>query len=255
MKNWEQAAKNFIDSCIFKNDVEAAFLTGSHAFGNADSFSDVDLYIVLSDNVDWRERGSKEICGLRIEYFANPLHQVRKYIDDNYSSVRLPEINMILGGIIIFDTNAMAEKTIAYCNQKLLSGFPKMSEFNVKMSLYTVWDNLDEIQRAYTNQTPDITMQFFSFIRNVFEMYSRYICSPIPNYHKWYRWLMDDEYSKRYGLETYNDIYFLEKIKLALKCTDPSAMLTLSTDLYKYVASKMGGMDVDDFVLHSPCEL
>ena len=249
MKDWKQAARGFIDSCSFKDDIEAAFLTGSHAFGNADSFSDIDLYIILSDDVNWRERGSKEVYGFRIEYFANPLHQVMQYIDDNYLSVRLPEINMILGGIIIFDKNDMAEKTIAYCKQKLLSNFPKMNEFNIKMGLYTVWDNLDKLQRAYTNQTPDIAMQFFCFIKNTFELYSRYIGSPIPNYHKWYRWLTDEDYSSRYGLDAYKDMCFLDKIKVAFKCTDPEAMLWLSTDLYQYITSEMGGLDVDDFIL------
>jgi len=49
MKKWEIAARKFIDSCSFKDEIEAVFLTGSNACGNADEFSDIDLYIVLSD--------------------------------------------------------------------------------------------------------------------------------------------------------------------------------------------------------------
>jgi len=254
MKKWEQAARSFIDSCSFKDEIEAVFLTGSYAFGNADEFSDIDLFIVLSDDVNWRERGNKLVDGLRIEYFANPLRKIIKYIDDSYTNVRLIEINMILGGSVIFNKNSAAEKAIDYCKQKAMSDFPKMAAFNRITGLYTLWDNYDELQRAYSKQSPDMAMQFYSFIRSAFELYSRYICSPVPGYHKLYRWLTDDGYAQRYGLQAYNDPAFLEMVKPAFGAVCDKAMLDLSKDIYTYVTKKMGGLDIDDFVMRGPCE-
>jgi len=254
MEKWEQAARSFIDSCSFKDEIDAVFLTGSHAFGNADEFSDVDLFIVLSDDAKWRERGSKRVNGLRIEYFVNPVRQIIKYIEGSYTDARLIEITMILGGIVIYNKNSAAEKMIDYCKQKLVSEFPKMSEFNVKTGLYLLWDNLDELNRAYANKTPDVEMQFFMLIRSAFELYSRYICSPVPSYHKLFKWLTNEKYAKRYGLPVFNDTVFLEMIKSAFCCKDSKAMLELSDDIYAYVSDKMGGMDVDNFALRGPCE-
>jgi len=255
MKKWEQAGRNFISSCSFKDDIEAVFLTGSHVFGNADEFSDIDLYIILNDNANWRERGNNRIDGFLIEYFANPMRQVKKYIDDSYSSVKVIEINMILGGIVIFNKNSAAEKMMDYCKQKSMSELPTMNEFNIKMGLYTLWDNLDELHRAYSRIRPDFAMQFFRFIQSAFELYSRYICSPIPSYHKMYRWLIDCGYSVRYGLQAYNDPAFLEIIRLAFECKDDKAMFDLSKDIYTYVNDRMGGIDIDHFVLRGPCDL
>ena len=70
MEKWEAAARKFIKQCGFYNEIEAAFLTGSYAAGNADKYSDIDLYIVLSEDVTWRERGNKRFDGFLIEYFA-----------------------------------------------------------------------------------------------------------------------------------------------------------------------------------------
>jgi hypothetical protein len=69
-----------------------------------------------------------------------------------------------------------------------------------------------------------------------------------------YRWLTDENYSKRYGLAIYNDMAFLEIIKVTFICKDSKAMLDLSKNVYIYVANKMGGINIDDFVLRGPCD-
>jgi len=255
MKKWERVARSFIDSCSFKDDIEAVFLTGSHVFGNADEFSDIDLYIILSDSVDWRERGNKRVDGMLIEYFANPMRQVKKYIDDSYANVRLIEINMILGGNIIFDKNSAADKAIAYCKEKLSEDFPEMSEFSIKTGLYLLWDCLDELKRSHSMDSSDFTMQYFRFVQSAFELYSRYVCSPVPNYHKLYRWLNDEEYFNRYGLVAHKDPEFVALVRSAFTCEDNATMFGMAEGLYEYVAGKMGGMDIGNFVLRGGCEI
>jgi len=254
VEKWELAAKKFIDSWQFTDDIESVFLTGSHASGNADEFSDVDLFIILNDNVKWRERGNKMVDGLLVEYFANPVRQVKKHIDECYGNADLIDINMILGGKVILDRNAAADKIIDYCKQKMTTEFPSMSGYDVYMGLYLLWDAHDELQRAYSNKTPGFTMQFFSFVQNAFVLYSRYTCSPVPSYHKLYKWLTDDGYFKKYGLAAHNDLYFVEMIKATFHCKDINAMFETAKNIYVYVVDKMGGIDIDNFVLHGSCD-
>jgi len=254
MEKWEITAKKFIDSCKFKDDIEAVFLTGSHAFGNADEFSDIDLFVILSEATTWRERGNKRLDGLLIEYFANPPQQVKKYIDDNYASVDLTEINMLLGGIVIFNKNSAAEKILDYCHKKLTQVFPKMSEFNIKTGLYNMWDSHDELCRAYSNKTPDFTAKFFSFMRHAFELYSKYVGSPVPSHHKLYTWLTDENYFNKYGLPPHNDPNFIGLMKSAFECKDTHTMFNLSKTAYAYVTDKMGGFDIDNFAMRGPCD-
>jgi len=255
MRRWEQVAKEFIDTCSFKDDIEAAFLTGSHAFGNADEFSDIDIYIILGDHVDWRERGNRRIGGLLVEYFANPMRQIRKYIDGGYPELNLTEINMILGGIVICNKNSAAEAAVAFCKQKMLSEFPKMSDFGIKTGLYAMWNNLDELQRVFANSSLDFSMLFYAFVRQAFELYSRYICSPVPNYHKTHQWLTDKAFRERYGLPAYNDPVFLDVMKQIFDNVDAKVNLALAQGIYSYIADKMGGINIDDFALRSPCAM
>ncbi|MCL2526981.1 MAG: nucleotidyltransferase domain-containing protein [Defluviitaleaceae bacterium] len=255
MEKWKHAAECFIASCTFKNEIAAVFLTGSFAFGNADEFSDIDLFIVLSSTTNWRERGNKLVNGLRVEYFANPISQIKKYIENSHASVQIIEINMILGGMVIYNKNHAAEEIIAYCKEKTAEDFPKMSEFGIKTGLYMLWDCCDEMQRAFLLQRPDAALQFYCFIRSAFELYSQFISSPVPGYHKLYRWLTDDDYNKKYGLAVYNDLVFLEMMKAAISCPVNAAMLGMACDIYEYIADKMGGIDMDDFILRGPCEL
>ena len=254
MEPWEQAARHFIDICSFKDDIETVFLTGSHAFGNADEFSDIDLFIVLNDRVKYRERGNKKVAGFRIEYFANPVREVIKTIDNRYANAELNDINMILGGVVIFDKNEISTKLMSYCREKLESEIPKMSPYDVIMGLYLFWDNFDELGRAYKKQTPDFAMQYFRFVQNAFEMYSRFTCSPVPGYHKMHKWLTDNEYIKKYGLPEHKDPDFIKIIKPAFECDNTDAMYELSKKLYEYVTEKMGGIDIDNFVMHGPCD-
>jgi hypothetical protein len=253
MKKWEVAARDFIDSCNFKNDIVTVFLSGSYAFGNADDFSDIDLFIILSDEVNYRERGNKRVNGLLIEYFANPMRQIKKYIESDITNIRLCDINMMLGGIVIYDKNNTANMAIAYCKEILDAGFTEMSAFNIQMGLYNLWDHYNELQRAHHEQTPDFNMLFHRYIQNIFELYSRYTCSPVPNYPKLYKWLSDEGYFNRYGLPPHKDKDFTNMIKQSFELTEPAELFALVEKVYKHVVDRMGGFHIENFVLHGLC--
>ncbi|MCL2171414.1 MAG: nucleotidyltransferase domain-containing protein [Defluviitaleaceae bacterium] len=253
MEKWEMAARDFIDSCDFKNDIVAAFLSGSYAFGNADEFSDIDLFIILDDAVDYRERGNRRVDGFIVEYFANPMRQIKKYIEDDMADIGLCDINMIMGGIVIYDKNNAADDARAYCERILENGFAKMSAFNIQMGLYFHWDNFDELRRAHHEQTPDFNMLFHRYIQQAFELYSRYICSPAPSYSKLYKWLSDDGYFNRYGLPPHKDQVFAGLIKQSFELAEAAELFALAEKIYKHVADGMGGFEIENFTLRSSC--
>ena len=254
MEKWESAAKKFVEQSEFYTDVEAVFLTGSHATSNADKYSDIDLYIVLNDSCEWRVRGNKLLDdGFRVEYFANPMRQIKMYIDSSYGDVRILEINMILNGIVIWDKNSTAERLREYCLQKRMNEFPALGSFQVQMGQYYIWDNFDELIRANGNNTADFVMQYYMFVLNAFEFYSRYICSPIPNYHHLYKWLTDEIYRSNFKLPPYRDEIFMELIVAAFCDLDSDAMFVQAGKIKDYVFNKVGGIDIDNFSLKGSC--
>ena len=251
-EKWQAAAKKFVDECDFYNDIEAVFLTGSYAANNADKYSDIDLYIVLSDSCEWRARGNKLLDdGFRVEYFVNPARQIKRYIDSFFGDVRILEINMILNGIVILDKNSTAASLREYCLQKDMDNFPFLEEFHVQMGQYRIWDNFDELTRAYDNKAADFAMQYYMFIHNAFEFYSRYICSPVPGYHHLYKWLTDEGYRNNYKLPPYRDEVFMVLVAGGFGELDTNAMYAQAREIKDYVLDKVGGFDIDNFLLTS----
>jgi hypothetical protein len=253
MKRHIAAAKEFIANCGFSEDISAVFLAGSYAAGNADEYSDIDLYMVLDDGVDWRERGNRLVDGLLIEYFANPMRQIQKYVDSECETVNITTINMILNGVVIFDKNETAKHLREYCLQKDLHNFPKLSEFQLKTGLYGIWHCFDELTRAHNDKTADFDMQYYILLKTAFEFYSRYICSPIPNYTHLYKWLTNRVYRDKFNLPSYKDPAFLDLTLRAFDEMDAGAKLNQASRLKDYIFNKAGGFDINNFTLKSQC--
>ncbi len=72
-------------------------LSGSRVTSFASKYSDIDVYIILSDDVEWRERGNKMIDGCLIEYFANPIKQIKSYFKEEFEKIvlLLPEFYLL----------------------------------------------------------------------------------------------------------------------------------------------------------------
>lgn len=53
MNKWEVAIEKFLESYIKKEYFLGAILTGSYATGNNDENSDIDIYIITTDDTKW----------------------------------------------------------------------------------------------------------------------------------------------------------------------------------------------------------
>ena len=73
---WKLALNEFIKPYLNDEEVEAILLVGSYAVGNQNEYSDIDVYVILNDNAEYRERGNKLVNGYLIEYFVNPIHEI-----------------------------------------------------------------------------------------------------------------------------------------------------------------------------------
>ncbi|MFC0469146.1 nucleotidyltransferase domain-containing protein [Halalkalibacter kiskunsagensis] len=110
MEMWEVVLNKFIDEWKNRSDVTAALVCGSYITGNPSKRSDLDIHIILSDDVDWRERGNKIIDGLLIEYFVNPPRQIRKYFQDDYRDRRTMSMVQFITGKVLFDKHNVIQE-------------------------------------------------------------------------------------------------------------------------------------------------
>ena len=78
MELYRKALETFIHPFKQDHNVIGILLSGSYVHAKPDKNSDLDVYIIEKENT-FRERGNTWIDGFEIEYFINPVKQVRHY--------------------------------------------------------------------------------------------------------------------------------------------------------------------------------
>ena len=126
--NWQSALNKFLKDWKDKDFVEAALLTGSYVVGLQTKYSDVDVYIILSDTVEWRERGNKAIDGVLIEYFANPSRQIKHYFEKEFKQNKRSTTRIITIGKVLFDKTGIAEELKKEALKYMKKPFEKPNE-------------------------------------------------------------------------------------------------------------------------------
>lgn len=250
----EGIARRFLRECSFAEDIEAAFLAGSYAVGNADAFSDIDLYIVLRD-VPWRERGNVRIDGMLVEYFANPAAQIHAYIESALKNGGMSSLLMTLKGIPLIDKNGCAEQLLEYCRRKREEGIAPLGAYDLAVGKYRLWDMYDELGRARMLRTPDYLLQCQNLFLKTVEVYCRFLQYPQLPPIKLYRILSDADFCAGYGVPAFPDREFAALAVAFVEANDAEMMYSLLGRLHAQVLEAMGGFDIDTFTLRSKCDL
>ena len=118
MNKWELAVEEFISQYKDEDYFLGAILTGSYATGNNDENSDIDIYIVTTNETKWRERGNKNINGFLIEYFINPKNKILSYFEQELKDYHLSTTMIFVNGKILYDKDGSVKEliNIAYNN-------------------------------------------------------------------------------------------------------------------------------------------
>lgn len=133
----------------FRNDpnVVGILLTGSYAHSTPDSYSDLDVYIITNE-LDWRERGNTFIDGYEIEYFINPTKQVNAYLDEDETDLRPVTAHMFSYSKILYrkemTTNPM-DQLIERAKEILEKPLPELDEVTRELARYGFDDGVKDL--------------------------------------------------------------------------------------------------------------
>jgi len=251
MGDWKQSLEKFLDPWKEKDCVEAALLTGSYALGLQTPRSDVDVYIILSDDVGWRERGNVLVNGVLIEYFANPIRAVRKYFEEELAQNSRSTARIILTGKVLFDKTGIIEILKAEAEEYMGKPFPKLDAVKVELVKYFLWDVLDSLKDAEERGEPDYAYLYHLALRRALESYARFLRTEIPPADKVYRLFSDEAFRKAYLFPDFPDDDF---VSLFLR-----AMQKVRTEnaeaLINHVLERMGGFSIDGWRLKTKVEV
>ena len=247
MRPWEVALGKFLKPWEEKDFVEAALLAGSYALGLQTPRSDVDVYIILSDDVGWRERGNVIVDGVLIEYFANPARQIRQYFEEELAQNSRSTARIILTGKTLFDKTGIIEVLRVEAKEYMGKPFPKLDETRIELTKYFLWDVLDSLKDAEERGDPGYAYLYHLALRRALESYARFLRTEIPPADKVYRLFSDEAFRKAYLFPDFPDERFVELFLGAVQ-----EVRTENVEaLINHVLDKMGGFSIDGWKLRT----
>jgi len=249
--NWQLALEKFLEEWKEKDFVEAALLTGSRAIGTDTLYSDVDIYIILSDSVDWRERGNKVIDGVLIEYFANPSRQIKHYFEKEFKENSRCTARIVATGKVLFDKTGIAEELKREALNYMEKPFQKPDEVWIEIAKYGLWDMLDSVKDAKERNDPSFSYLYHLTLNRAFEVYSKFLCVEVPVASKVYRMFTEEKFRKAYLFEPFPDEKFVALFLSAMhkKTVEALEKITL------HVFERMGGFNIDGWRLKTETEV
>ncbi|WP_246112263.1 nucleotidyltransferase domain-containing protein [Thermococcus aciditolerans] len=249
--NWQFALEIFLEEWKEKDFVEAALLTGSRAINTQTEYSDVDVYIILSEDVDWRERGNKVINGVLIEYFANPPRQIRHYFKKEFRENSRCTARIVAVGKVLFDKTGIAEELKREALEHMEKPFQKPDKVWIEVAKYGLWDMLDSVKDAKERNDPSFPYLYHLTLNEVLGVYSQFLSVEAPPASKVYRMFADGEFREAYMFEPFPDGEFMA---LFLSAIEREQVETLEK-LILHVFERMGGFNIDGWRLKTETEV
>ncbi|NJE25137.1 nucleotidyltransferase [Thermococcus sp. MV5] len=249
--NWQLALEKFLEEWKEKEFVEAALLTGSYAIGMETKYSDVDVYIILSDSADWRERGNKVIDGVLIEYFVNPVKQIKHYFKKEFKENSRSTARIVAISKVLFDKTGIAEELKREALEYMKRPFKKTDAVGVEIAKYSLWDMLDSLKDANERNDPSFNHLYHLTLNNALYVYSKFLCIEAPPASKVYRLFIDEKFRKAYMFESFPDKKF---VVLFLNAMQEEKLETLE-NLVVYVFEKMRRFNIDGWRLKTKTEV
>jgi predicted nucleotidyltransferase len=253
-EGWREALDKFLIPWKKNKEVSGIIVCGSYITGNPTKHSDIDIHIVLKKGCKWRERGNKIVDGFLMEYFANPLEQIKKYLESDFKKRRQMDAHMFHTGKTILDKGGDIKKIKEISKKYLNKRFEKITPYMYELGKYDLFDMSDNLREVYLRKNPDFNLVYFNFLKDVLSIYSEFLRYHQIREDNIYRFLTDKKDKKKYLISNFPDKVFLKKFLLAIKGRGKKNMLRRFSKLSKYVLDKMGGFDIDGWKYKSIIE-
>ncbi len=252
MQVWELALETFLSEWKDKDFVIGAILTGSFATNNNTENSDIDVHLILSEEITWRERGNKYINGFLIEYFANPVVQLKKYMEEDYHQGIRTDANMFVTGKILFDKNDVVAKLKELAQSYISKPFEPVNNISLELMKYRLFDEFENIKDNY--ETESFNYYYYIFLEMLLMTYKNYLGAELPSNSKIYKFFTSETFRARYNLKPFPDPEFVKSYLEGITLSDKSEKYALLEKLTQYTLAKMGGFKIDGWKINTPVE-
>lgn len=249
MDEWEKSLNSFLDAWRDKDFVVGAVACGSFVYGTATSTSDIDVHIITDKSLDWRERGNLVVDGFLIEYFVNPVQQIRAYFVDERKNHHPSTAHMFMLGKILFDKTGIVKQLVEEAKSAYKEEFDSPPNFEVEIAKYSMQDGFDNLKDTTDKEFWSV---YFSLLNQTYENYAKYLRQNIVGIAKRERYFTEQDFRTKYHLERFPDQKFSEQYIEALEVTKREHNFDILRQLINHTQEQMGGFSLDGWKLKGP---
>ena len=249
VEKWKLALKEFLGKYEEDDDVIGAVLCGSYANDNYNEYSDINVYLILKNSVNYQEKGNTDSNSYLIEYFKNPIWKIKKCMEDEYNSNNLCTANMFAYGKIIYDLDGSVKMLQSLALDYIDKPFKTITQTKLLENNHRIWDLMDELKVSLEEDRLDFKLNYYNLLNEIYEVYCEYYeIAKLPK-AKLFKILTNEEYRKKYHTFKLPNKEFTD---LYLKCYEEnkaSVMYKNIENLVGYYYKKQGGFNIRTFVL------
>lgn len=242
---YENALREFIAPWLENPEVEGVLLVGSYAVGLENSFSDIDICIVMADSVSQWTRGNSIVSGFLIEYSFYPVGYLKQLQEQDLASRKRLRTRMLATGKIIYDKNGLIKELQKEAREKIVEGLSPITKEALEIRKYYLWDQLDNLRSLAEEKSPGLAYAYFTALQEILETYAAYLGLEIPRPGRIYRFLTDIEFCKRYLITEIPDPEFIAFFESAMR--NPS--LKTLEQITQLVHERMGGFNINGWTI------
>jgi hypothetical protein len=148
-QDYEDAIIKFLEKEKKDKNVIGILICGSYIHSKLDKNSDLDFHIILNNKVKTRERGNTWINGIEIEYFKNPVNQIKHYLKTENGAKAPCTAHMFVNSRVLYKKGNELDKLIKE-SKKILEIKPKpINKTDIEIARYFIDDIEKDLEDVY----------------------------------------------------------------------------------------------------------
>ncbi len=148
-KNAKEALSNFVKGYEKDKNIVGIIVSGSYVHSTLDKNSDLDVYVILKKS-EMQERGNIWINGIEVEYFKEPIKQVKHYLKKEKAGEDSPSTaHMLVNSEILLKRGDYLNILIKEAKAILKKKTPLMSRHDKEYLKYAIDDYKKDLEDVY----------------------------------------------------------------------------------------------------------
>lgn len=246
MQKWEQALNKFLERYIHEPWFLGALLCGSYASGNQDEFSDIDVTIVASEDIEYTEKANCYVDGFLMEYVINPISEWQKYMASGLKAHAPVDQYFFAYGKILHDPYGEIAKLRAQSLAELAAPLVPISDYDREFRKYHLWCAYDEL-KSLQNAGLHIDLQYWLLVDRLIRDYYDFANLQHIPHSKIERILTNPDFAARYHVRQNPPQEFTDKLLSCMNATNTEEKMAALDAFYNYVINVGGGFDIGKF--------